>query len=129
MVQLAKLSGASRVILSEPVALRQEIGLSVGADWAVDPVHESLTRSAGIEWTGKKSYWLEEGEKVGDSRADNCQQQEMEGKLQFYSHLTLMECTLASLKVSNLNFLGTGQFLTHWNPGQKQEVGTVILIL
>ena len=43
MVQLAKLSGASRVILSEPVALRQEIGLSVGADWAVDPVHESLT--------------------------------------------------------------------------------------
>ena len=43
MVQLAKLSGASRVILSEPVALRREIGLSVGADWAIDPVHESLS--------------------------------------------------------------------------------------
>ena len=25
---------------------------------------------AGIEWTGKKSYWLEEGEEVGDGRAD-----------------------------------------------------------
>lgn len=43
MVQLAKLSGASRVILSELVALRREIGLSVGADWAVDPIHESLS--------------------------------------------------------------------------------------
>lgn len=42
MVQLAKLSGASRVILSEPVALRREIGLQLGADWAIDPLHESL---------------------------------------------------------------------------------------
>ena len=30
------------------------------------------------------------------------QQQEMEGKLQFYSHLTLMEHTFASLKVHNV---------------------------
>ena len=30
------------------------------------------------------------------------QQQEMEGKLQFHSHLTLMECMFASLKVHNL---------------------------
>lgn len=43
MVQLAKLSGASRVILSEPVAMRREIGLSVGADWVIDPIHESLS--------------------------------------------------------------------------------------
>lgn len=42
MVQLAKLSGASRVVLSEPVELRREIGLSVGADFAVDPMNESL---------------------------------------------------------------------------------------
>lgn len=42
MVQLAKLSGASRVILSEPVALRREIGMQLGADWAIDPLHESL---------------------------------------------------------------------------------------
>ena len=25
---------------------------------------------AGIEWTEKKSYWLEEGEEVGDCRAE-----------------------------------------------------------
>ena len=25
---------------------------------------------AGIEWTGKKSYWLEEGEELGDGRAE-----------------------------------------------------------
>ena len=25
---------------------------------------------ASIEWTGKKSYWLEEGEEVGDGRAE-----------------------------------------------------------
>ncbi len=37
MVQLAKLAGASRVILSEPVELRRKIGLKVGADFALDP--------------------------------------------------------------------------------------------
>lgn len=42
MVQLAKLSGASKVVLSEPVARRREIGLSVGADHVVDPVNEPL---------------------------------------------------------------------------------------
>lgn len=42
MVQLAKLSGASTVVLSEPVALRREIGLTVGADYAVDPTREPL---------------------------------------------------------------------------------------
>ena len=25
---------------------------------------------ADIEWTGKKSYWLEEGEEVGDGRTE-----------------------------------------------------------
>lgn len=37
MVQLAKLSGAATVTLSEPVALRREIGLQLGADWALAP--------------------------------------------------------------------------------------------
>lgn len=53
MVQLAKLSGASRVILSEPVALRREIGLTVGADFVIDPTHEpfreQLTELLGEE--------------------------------------------------------------------------------
>ena len=42
MLQLAKLQGASRIIVSEPVALRREIALKLGANLAVDPIHESL---------------------------------------------------------------------------------------
>ena len=37
MVQLARMSGASRIVLSEPVSYRREIGLQLGADHAVDP--------------------------------------------------------------------------------------------
>ena len=43
MVQLAKGCGASCVILSEPVAMRREIGLKVGADYTIDPFHENVT--------------------------------------------------------------------------------------
>ena len=42
MVQLARLSGASKVILSEPVQMRREIGLQLGADCAIDPFSENL---------------------------------------------------------------------------------------
>ena len=42
MVQLAKLSGASQVLLSEPVAARRKVGLQLGANAAIDPVHENL---------------------------------------------------------------------------------------
>ena len=45
MVQLAKLSGASRVILSEPVAMRREIGRKLGADDTIDPVHENISEA------------------------------------------------------------------------------------
>ena len=45
MVQLAKLSGASQVILSEPVAMRREIGLKLGADCAVDPFQEDISEA------------------------------------------------------------------------------------
>ena len=37
MVQLARMSGASRIVLSELVSYRREIGLQLGADHAVDP--------------------------------------------------------------------------------------------
>lgn len=52
MVQLAKLAGASTVILSEPIALRREIGLEVGADAVVDPINENL-RQKVKEITGR----------------------------------------------------------------------------
>lgn len=41
MVQLARLAGASRVVLSEPVEMRREAGLKVGADYAIDPLEEA----------------------------------------------------------------------------------------
>lgn len=37
MVQLARLSGAGRVLLSEPVELRRRVALSLGVDGAFDP--------------------------------------------------------------------------------------------
>lgn len=49
MVQLAKLRGAGQVILSEPVAARREIGLQVGADYAIDPLaSDPLTQIQAI---------------------------------------------------------------------------------
>ena len=32
--------------------------------------YNSWHTEAGIEWTGKTSYWLEEGEEVGDGSAE-----------------------------------------------------------
>ncbi|MCR5467704.1 MAG: zinc-binding dehydrogenase, partial [Lachnospiraceae bacterium] len=43
MVQLAKLRGAGTIILSEPIKMRREIGLEVGADAAVDPTEQDLS--------------------------------------------------------------------------------------
>lgn len=53
MVQLAKLRGAGKVILSEPVAARRAIGLQVGADAAIDPL-ESDPLAQAQALTGRK---------------------------------------------------------------------------
>ena len=42
MLQLAKNSGASSVILSEPVKEKRELALKLGADAAIDPIKEDL---------------------------------------------------------------------------------------
>ena len=42
MVQLAKHSGASRVVLSEPVEARRQVGRQLGADFTVDPLAQPL---------------------------------------------------------------------------------------
>lgn len=42
MVQLAKLKGASKVVLSEPVEMRRRIGLQIGADAVVNPMSPDL---------------------------------------------------------------------------------------
>lgn len=42
MLQMAKNAGAAKVILSEPVAEKRELALSLGADMAIDPIHEEI---------------------------------------------------------------------------------------
>ena len=43
MLQLAKLSGASRLILLEPVAAKRELAKKLGADLCIDPLHEDVS--------------------------------------------------------------------------------------
>lgn len=43
MVQMAKLSGASDVILSEPIEMRRKIAVEVGADAVIDPASEDIS--------------------------------------------------------------------------------------
>lgn len=42
MVQLAKLAGASTVILSEVVEAKRTVGLKIGADFVIDPMNENI---------------------------------------------------------------------------------------
>ena len=42
MVQLAKLAGAHEIILSEPVAVKREMGLKMGATLTVDPINDNI---------------------------------------------------------------------------------------
>ena len=42
MLQLARLAGAAKTVLSEPVATRRELAVRLGADAAIDPIHEDL---------------------------------------------------------------------------------------
>ncbi len=44
MLQLAKLRGAARLVLVEPVASKRELGLKLGADLAVDPITEDVKK-------------------------------------------------------------------------------------
>lgn len=44
MMQLAKYSGAARLIMSEPVAEKRELAKKLGATLTVDPLHEDLAK-------------------------------------------------------------------------------------
>lgn len=51
MAQLARLSGAASVIVSEPIEMRRKIAMEVGADGAIDPIHEDV-RARFLALTG-----------------------------------------------------------------------------
>ena len=53
MIQLAKLAGAAKVALLEPVASKREVGLSIGADVCIDPLTEDVEKvlkENGMTW-------------------------------------------------------------------------------
>lgn len=53
MLQLAKLAGAARVALLEPVEKKREMGRKLGADVCIDPLHEDVKarlKEAGMTW-------------------------------------------------------------------------------
>ena len=52
MVQMAKLSGAATVVLSEPVEMRRKLGRELGADFAIDPINEDINEKM-LEYTGR----------------------------------------------------------------------------
>lgn len=60
MLQLARISGASKVILSEPVEMRRKIALEIGADAVIDPIHEDLkARTREVTSTGGVNVVIE----------------------------------------------------------------------
>ncbi len=53
MVQLARLAGAAKIALLEPVESKRAVGKKLGADLCIDPVHEdakALLKDAGMTW-------------------------------------------------------------------------------
>ena len=65
--------------------------------------YNSWHTGAGIDWTGKKSYWREGGEEVGDGRAEGSSAIGDRGQAAWLDwHDWTCEHTFASLKVHNL---------------------------
>ncbi len=53
MLQLARLAGAAKVALLEPVESKRDVGKTLGADVCIDPVHEDVKaclQRAGMTW-------------------------------------------------------------------------------
>ena len=53
MLQLAKLAGAAKVALLEPVESKRKIGMKLGADLCIDPIKEDVKKclkDAGMTW-------------------------------------------------------------------------------
>ena len=46
MLQAIKFKGAGRIAVIEPIKEKRELALKLGADYAIDPVHESVTDRA-----------------------------------------------------------------------------------
>ena len=59
MVQLAKLSGASKIVLSEPNEKRRQVGLQLGADAAIDPTQPGCEQAFTQAMSGAADVVIE----------------------------------------------------------------------
>ena len=78
MLQLAKLAGAAKIALLEPVEAKREVGRKLGADVCIDPLHEdvkAVLAANGMTWintviecVGKPST-IEQGIEIAGNKA------------------------------------------------------------
>ena len=59
MVQLAKLSGASKIVVSEPNEKRRQVGLQLGADAAIDPTQPGCEQAFTQAMSGAADVVIE----------------------------------------------------------------------
>ncbi|MGI6116001.1 zinc-dependent alcohol dehydrogenase family protein [Luoshenia tenuis] len=59
MVQLAKIAGAHKVILLEPVAVKREMGAKLGADLTIDPLNEDVKAVLAAHHVGRINTVIE----------------------------------------------------------------------
>ena len=59
MLQLAKLSGAGKLILLEPVAEKRAIAETLGADLTIDPIHENVKETLAANGIDRISCVIE----------------------------------------------------------------------
>lgn len=55
LIQLARLNGATRLTLIEPVAGKRELGMRLGADHVIDPVKQNVEQ-VGLSTSGGRGY-------------------------------------------------------------------------
>ena len=69
-IEMARVAGASRVIVSDPVAFRRSVALTLGADVGVDPVGETLLERVREITGGRLCDCVLEASGVGPSIID-----------------------------------------------------------
>ena len=145
MVQLAKLRGAGTVILSEPVAARRQIGLQVGADFAVDPMGgellsqvQALTGRKGsdvvIECVGKVSATAQSFELADrgarillfsvpgvDAKYDLNLFEVFKKELKIYGSFVNPDSHQEAVDLINAGRIQTSPLITHRYPVEKLE--------
>ncbi len=145
MVQLARLRGAGTVILSEPVQARREIGLQVGADYAIDPLAEEplaqiqrLTGRKGVDvviecvgkvFATKQAFDIaDRGARLllfsvpgVDSKFEMPLFDVFNKELKIYGSFVNPDTHQEAVDLINAGRIQTKPLITHWYPIEKLE--------